>query len=76
KPAKSEPTVHKDPAFDDLDDVDVNDAIDYMVTDAYMKKGVSTEDQISIVKLDEGTDKPKVSTDKPEVSTAGNVCKH
>ncbi|GJZ36365.1 hypothetical protein Tco_0582556 [Tanacetum coccineum] len=70
KPAKSEPTVHKDPAFDDLDDVDVNDAMDYMETDAYMQKGVSTKDQVSTVKLDEGTDKPKVSTDKPEVSTA------
>ncbi|GKA34706.1 hypothetical protein Tco_0721135, partial [Tanacetum coccineum] len=63
KPAKSEPTVHKDPAFDDLDDVDVNDAMDYMETDSYMQKGVSTEDQVS-------TDKPKVSTNKPEVSTA------
>ncbi|GKE38467.1 hypothetical protein Tco_1461872, partial [Tanacetum coccineum] len=70
KPAKAEPTVHKDPAFDDLDDVDVNDAMDYMETNAYMQKGVSTEDQVSTVKPDEGTDKPKVSTDKPEVSTA------
>ncbi|GJV68300.1 ribonuclease H-like domain-containing protein [Tanacetum coccineum] len=71
KLAKSEPTVHKDPAFDEVfDDVDVNDAMDYMETDAYMQKGVSTEDQVSTVKPDEGTDKPKVSTDKPEVSTA------
>ncbi|GJR59282.1 hypothetical protein Tco_1501444 [Tanacetum coccineum] len=70
KPAKSEPTVHKDPAFDDLDDVDVNDAMDYMKTDDYIQKGVSTEDQVSTVKPDEGTDKPKVSTDKPEVSIA------
>ncbi|GJV20032.1 ribonuclease H-like domain-containing protein [Tanacetum coccineum] len=72
KPAKSEPTVHKDPAFDDLDDVDVNDAMDYMETDAYIQKGVSTEDQVSTVKPDEGTDKPEVSTAKPkevEVST-------
>ncbi|GJY70796.1 hypothetical protein Tco_0474499 [Tanacetum coccineum] len=70
KSAKSEPTVHKDPAFDDLDNVDVNDAMDYMETDAYMQKGVSTEDQVSTVKPDEGTDKPKVSSNKPEVSTA------
>ncbi|GJY29916.1 hypothetical protein Tco_0405683 [Tanacetum coccineum] len=70
KPAKSKPIVHKDPAFDDLDDVDVNDAMDYMETNAYMQKGVSTEDQVSTVNPDEGTDKPKVSTDKPEVSTA------
>ncbi|GJU29294.1 putative ribonuclease H-like domain-containing protein [Tanacetum coccineum] len=72
KPAKSEPTVHKDPAFDDLDDVDVNDAMDYMETDAYMQKGVSTKDQISTVGPDEDTNKPEVSTAKPkevEVST-------
>ncbi|GKB88629.1 hypothetical protein Tco_0960901 [Tanacetum coccineum] len=70
KPAKFEPTMHKDPGFDDLDDVDVNDAMDYMETDAYLQKGVSTEDQVSTIKPDEGTDKPKVSTDKPKVSTA------
>ncbi|GKC34803.1 hypothetical protein Tco_1047187 [Tanacetum coccineum] len=71
KPAKSEPTMHKDPAFDEVfDDVDVNDAMDYMETDAYLQKGVSTEDQVSTVKPDEGTDKPKVSTYKPKVSTA------
>ncbi|GKF08150.1 hypothetical protein Tco_0042374 [Tanacetum coccineum] len=29
KPAKSKPTVHKDPTFDDFDDI-VDDAIDYM----------------------------------------------
>ncbi|GKC00627.1 hypothetical protein Tco_0986763 [Tanacetum coccineum] len=41
-----------------------------------VEKGVSTEDQVSTVKPDEGTDKPKVSTDKigegtgkPKVST-------
>ncbi|GJQ92847.1 hypothetical protein Tco_0003986 [Tanacetum coccineum] len=66
KRAKSEPTVHKDLAFDDLDDVDVNDAMDYMETDAYMQKGVSTKDQVSTIKLDEGTDKPEVSTAKPK----------
>ncbi|GJY95530.1 hypothetical protein Tco_0511891 [Tanacetum coccineum] len=76
--------LHKDLAFDDLDDI-VDDAMDYMETeDAYdegrtsfvvlkekesVEKGVSIEDQVSTVKLDEGTDKPKVSTDKPEVST-------
>ncbi|GJV41325.1 hypothetical protein Tco_1419765 [Tanacetum coccineum] len=67
KSAKSTPTAHLDQVFDD---VDVNDAIDYMETDAYMQKGVSTEDQVSTVKPDEGTSKPKVSIDKPEVSTA------
>ncbi|GKF90984.1 hypothetical protein Tco_0274685, partial [Tanacetum coccineum] len=42
-------------------------------TDAYMQKGVSTEDQVSTVKPDEGTDKPKeveVSTDKLDEGTA------
>ncbi|GKC05665.1 hypothetical protein Tco_0997275 [Tanacetum coccineum] len=69
KSAKSTPTAHTDQVFDD---VDVNDGIDYMETDAYMQKGVSNEDQVSTVKPDEGTDKPKVSTAKPkevEVST-------
>ncbi|GJR78817.1 putative ribonuclease H-like domain-containing protein [Tanacetum coccineum] len=67
KSAKSTPTAHTDHVFDD---VDVNDATDYMETNAYMQKGVSTEDQVSTVKPDEGTDKPKFSTDKPKVSTA------
>ncbi|GJX59706.1 ribonuclease H-like domain-containing protein [Tanacetum coccineum] len=67
KSAKSTPTAHTNQVFDD---VDVNDAMDYIETDAYMQKGVSTEDQVSTVKPDEGTDKPKVSTDKPKVSTA------
>ncbi|GKC03256.1 hypothetical protein Tco_0994866 [Tanacetum coccineum] len=31
KPAKSEPTVHKDPTFNDRDDI-VDDAMDYMET--------------------------------------------
>ncbi|GKC35785.1 putative ribonuclease H-like domain-containing protein [Tanacetum coccineum] len=66
KSAKSTPTAHTDQVFDD---VDVNDAIYYMKTDAYMQKGVSTEDQVSTVKPDEGTDKPKVSTIKPDEGT-------
>ncbi|GJV82694.1 hypothetical protein Tco_1522592 [Tanacetum coccineum] len=60
KSTKSTPTAHTDQVFDD---VDVNDAMDYMEIDmeidAYMQKGVST-------------DKPEVSTTKPkevEVST-------
>ncbi|GJV25932.1 hypothetical protein Tco_1378627 [Tanacetum coccineum] len=66
KITKSTPTAHTYQVFDD---VDVNDAMDYMKTeDAHYEertsaeKGVSTEDKVS-------TDKPKVSTDKPEVST-------
>ncbi|GKA18972.1 hypothetical protein Tco_0698887, partial [Tanacetum coccineum] len=62
KTAKSKPTAHKDQAFDDLDNFD---AIDYIETDdAHNEKGVSIEDQVSTVKPDKGTDKPKVSTDK------------
>ncbi|GJQ90085.1 hypothetical protein Tco_0001224 [Tanacetum coccineum] len=57
--AKSTPTAHTDQIFDD---VDVNDAMDYMETDAYMQKGVSTEDQVSTVKPDEGTVEPKDGT--------------
>ncbi|GJT86264.1 hypothetical protein Tco_1067981 [Tanacetum coccineum] len=85
KHAKAEPTLHNDPAFDDLDDI-VDDAMDYMESeDAQDKgrtsfvvleekestqKGVSTKVKVSIIKPDEGTDKSKVSTNKPEVSTA------
>ncbi|GKD91716.1 hypothetical protein Tco_1367223, partial [Tanacetum coccineum] len=84
KPAKSAPTVHKDPSFDDLDDI-VDDAMDYMDTEDAQyegrtssvvleekenaEKGVITEDQVSTVKPDEVTNKSKVSTDKLEVST-------
>ncbi|GJT87161.1 hypothetical protein Tco_1068878 [Tanacetum coccineum] len=78
KLVKSEPTVHKDLAFDDLDDI-VDDAINYIETEDAQdegrissvvleekesaEKGVSTEDPVS-------TAQPKVITDKPEVSTA------
>ncbi|GKD63198.1 hypothetical protein Tco_1305306, partial [Tanacetum coccineum] len=69
KTAKSKPTAHKDQTFDDFDDLDDLDAMDYMENeDAHNEKGVSTEDQVSIVNLDEGTDKPKVSTDQLNVS--------
>ncbi|GJZ23559.1 ribonuclease H-like domain-containing protein [Tanacetum coccineum] len=68
KTAKSKPTAYKDQAFDDLDDFD---AMDYMETeDAHNEKRVSTEDQVSTAKPNEGTDKPKVSTDKIDEGTA------
>ncbi|GKC44295.1 hypothetical protein Tco_1062017 [Tanacetum coccineum] len=80
KPAKSEPTLHEDPAFNDLDDI-LNDGMDY-TEDAHDKgrtvvlgekesaeKGVSTEDPVSTAQPKVSTDKPKVSTDKPKVST-------
>ncbi|GKF04560.1 hypothetical protein Tco_0035228, partial [Tanacetum coccineum] len=73
KSAKAEPTVHKDPTFDELDD----DKIDYMKTeDAHdvgriryvvheekesREKEVSTEDALST----DNTDKEEVSTDRP-----------
>ncbi|GJZ40083.1 hypothetical protein Tco_0586646 [Tanacetum coccineum] len=74
KLAKSEPTVHKDPAFDDLDD-----AMDYMETEDAHDEGivkdiketrVSTEDQVSTDKPNEGTAEDQVSTDKPNEGTA------
>ncbi|GKG21328.1 hypothetical protein Tco_0383923, partial [Tanacetum coccineum] len=67
KSTKSTLTAYTDQVFDD---VHVNDAMDYMETDAYMQKGVSTEDQVSTVKPNEGTNKLKVSTNKLEVRTA------
>ncbi|GJY40902.1 hypothetical protein Tco_0428172 [Tanacetum coccineum] len=73
KPAKAEPTVHKDPSFDDLDDI-VDDAIDYMESEDAQdegrtsfvvleekestQKGVSTELEVSTDKFDEGTAEP------------------
>ncbi|GJU47170.1 hypothetical protein Tco_1204436 [Tanacetum coccineum] len=74
KPAKSEPTVHKDPAFDDLDD-----AIDYMEPEDAHDEGtvkdseetrVSTEEQVSTDKLKVSTDKPNEGTDEPNEGTA------
>ncbi|GKG27877.1 hypothetical protein Tco_0406204, partial [Tanacetum coccineum] len=63
KSAKAEPTVHKDHAFDHLDDtLDDLAEMDYMETGVYNEEGVSTEDRVS-------TDKPKDSTDKEKVST-------
>ncbi|GJT76548.1 hypothetical protein Tco_1043273 [Tanacetum coccineum] len=74
KPAKAEPSVHKDPLFDEL----VDDTLDYMDTENAQDMGrtrfvvrkekereekeVSTDDAL-------GTDKEKVSTDKEKDST-------
>ncbi|GKB31587.1 hypothetical protein Tco_0870988, partial [Tanacetum coccineum] len=74
KSAKVKPIVHKDLAFDELDD----DEIDYMETEdaqdvgrtryvvheekESVEKEVSTEDALN-------TDKPKVSTDRPDEGT-------
>ncbi|GKF18330.1 hypothetical protein Tco_0063248, partial [Tanacetum coccineum] len=85
KPAKYELTMHKDLAFDDLDDT-VDDAMDYMETEDAQdegrtssvvleekesaEKGVSTEDPVSTAQPKVSTDKPKVSTDKLDEGTA------
>ncbi|GKE70358.1 hypothetical protein Tco_1528430, partial [Tanacetum coccineum] len=84
KPAKSEPTVHKDPAFDDLGDI-VDDVMDYMESEDAQDeertssvvleekesadKEVSTEAPVSIVKPNKGTDKRNEGTDKQDGST-------
>ncbi|GJS40026.1 hypothetical protein Tco_0565069 [Tanacetum coccineum] len=74
KPAKFEPTVHKDPAFDDLDD-----AMDYMEPEDAHDEGtvkdseetrVSTEEQVSTDKLKVSTDKPNEGTAEPNEGTA------
>ncbi|GKD37982.1 hypothetical protein Tco_1258189 [Tanacetum coccineum] len=81
KPAKVEPIVHKDPAFDELDD----DTMDYMETEdaqdvgrtSYVvhegkesaEKGVSTEDPLSIAQPKVSTDKSEDSIDKPDEGT-------
>ncbi|GJU31552.1 hypothetical protein Tco_1175141, partial [Tanacetum coccineum] len=81
KSTKAEPTVHKDPSFDELDD----DAIDYTETkDAQdvgriryvvheekesTEKEVSTEDALNTAQPKVSTNKEEVSTDKPEEGT-------
>ncbi|GKE68878.1 putative reverse transcriptase domain-containing protein, partial [Tanacetum coccineum] len=79
-----ETSVHKDRAFDDLDDI-VDDTLDYMeFEDAQdegrtssvvleekesANEGVSTEAPVSTVKPNEGTDKKNEGTDKQGGST-------
>ncbi|GKD80222.1 hypothetical protein Tco_1342843 [Tanacetum coccineum] len=81
KTSEGEPSVHKDPAFDDLDD----DAMDYMETEDAQDEGrtsfvmleekesadkeVSTEAPISTVKPNEGTDKRNEGTNKQDGGT-------
>ncbi|GJS65230.1 hypothetical protein Tco_0679794 [Tanacetum coccineum] len=84
KSFKGEPSVHKDPAFDDLDDI-VDDAMDYMESEDAQDEGrtssvvleekesadkeVSTEAPVSTVKPNEGTDKRNKGTDKQDGGT-------
>ncbi|GJX98988.1 ribonuclease H-like domain-containing protein [Tanacetum coccineum] len=81
KSFKGEPSVHKDPAFDDLDD----DALDYMETEDAQDEGrisfmvleekenadkeVSTKAPISTIKPYEGTDKRNEGTNKQDGGT-------
>ncbi|GKE73051.1 hypothetical protein Tco_1535092 [Tanacetum coccineum] len=60
KPAKAEPSVHKDPLFDELAD----DMLDYMDIENAQDVG-RTRNVVSKV----STDRSRVSTDKEEVST-------
>ncbi|GKA63157.1 hypothetical protein Tco_0762763 [Tanacetum coccineum] len=81
KSAKAEPSVQKDPLFDELPD----DTLDYMDTEDAQDVGrtkdvvneekktdddkVSTEDALSTAQQKVNIDKEKVSTDRPNVST-------
>ncbi|GJX99589.1 hypothetical protein Tco_0356608 [Tanacetum coccineum] len=81
KPAKAEPSVHKDLLFDELDD----DTLDYMDTENAQdvgrsrfvvheekereEKEVSTDDTLGTDKEKDSTDKEKDSTDKEKDST-------
>ncbi|GJR82025.1 hypothetical protein Tco_0152810 [Tanacetum coccineum] len=72
KSFKGEPSVHKDPAFDDLDDfVDVDDTLDYMETEDDQNEGrtssVVLEEKESADK--EVSTKAPVSTDKQDKGT-------
>ncbi|GJY46580.1 hypothetical protein Tco_0435643 [Tanacetum coccineum] len=81
KSAKAEPSVHKNPLFDELPD----DTLDYMDTEDAQDVGrtrdvvneeketaddkVSTEDALSTAQQKVSTDRPNVSTDRPKVNT-------
>ncbi|GJY10618.1 hypothetical protein Tco_0378803 [Tanacetum coccineum] len=66
KSFKGEPSVHKDPAFDDLDDfVDVDDTLDYMESEDAQDKGRTS----SVVLEEKKSANEGVSTEAP-ISTA------
>ncbi|GJS23877.1 hypothetical protein Tco_0452509 [Tanacetum coccineum] len=74
KTFKGEPSVHKDPAFDDLDDfVDVDDTLDYMeiedVQGERRNEGTNKGNE-GTDKQDGGIDNTKVSTDRQGEGTA------
>ncbi|GKG17700.1 hypothetical protein Tco_0371998, partial [Tanacetum coccineum] len=61
KSSKGEPSVHKDPAFDELNDDVLNEEMDYQRTEE-----IQGEDNIA---LHQSTEGQKVSTDSTKVST-------
>ncbi|GJX92650.1 hypothetical protein Tco_0347236 [Tanacetum coccineum] len=75
KSAKAEPSVHKDPLFDEIPE----DTLDYMETkdaqdlgrtrDEVDEEKENDEDVLSTAQQKVSTDKKKVSTDRPIVST-------
>ncbi|GKC16489.1 hypothetical protein Tco_1013271 [Tanacetum coccineum] len=79
KSVKGEPSMHKDPGFDDLDDfVDVDDTLDYMETEDDQNEGrtssvvleekESADKEVSTEAL-KGTDKKNEGTDKQDGGT-------
>ncbi|GKB25623.1 hypothetical protein Tco_0865024 [Tanacetum coccineum] len=78
KSAKAEPSVHKDPLFDEMPE----DTLDYMETedaqdvgrtrDVVDEEKENAEDVLSTAQQKVSTDKEKVSTDRPIVSTDGS----
>ncbi|GJW47309.1 hypothetical protein Tco_0078955 [Tanacetum coccineum] len=79
KSFKGEPSVHKDPAFDDLDDfVDVDDTLDYMETEDDQNEGMTSSvvleekesaDKEVSTEAPKGTDKKNEGTDKQDGGT-------
>ncbi|GJZ71995.1 hypothetical protein Tco_0635846 [Tanacetum coccineum] len=75
KSVKAEPSVHKDPLFDELPE----DTLDYMeievaqdggrTREAVNEEKETVDDEVSTDKEKVSTDRPSVSTDRPKVST-------
>ncbi|GKE34952.1 hypothetical protein Tco_1454274 [Tanacetum coccineum] len=74
KPTKSKLTMHKDLAFDDLDDVmdyiETEDAHDEGIVKDSKETRVSNADKVSTDKPNEGIAKPNKGTTKPNKGTA------
>ncbi|GJX48892.1 hypothetical protein Tco_0275737, partial [Tanacetum coccineum] len=74
KSFKGEPSVHKDPAFDDLEDfVDVDDTLDYMETEDDQNEGRTSSmvlEEKESANKEVSTEAP-VSTDKQDGNTNG-----